>query len=386
MDVLSTDHERDHDPALSDATPFFRPKPDGDLNPAGEAGWYLQREREKRNLSLDQVGEATGIHPYHVEAIEMGDLTRLPERLQALEMVGIYGEYMGFEPEPLVTHYAAFLPRPQAAAKAHPANPGPLSSAKILKFGKLPPFPRFNIKAFPGGAGGIIGSCFAAILLFATASWVMQPVPKTQAPDQTAQSEPVDQEPANDPMPTASTGQSDTNVAVHEEPMPEDTASEAKVQDETPATGKEPTDEDSLSGIGAFIEDGFQNGTQPATPAAGQQPDKAAPIPAPKKTVTNKQASAPPATATDPSARLVLKAKAPVWVRIEDAQGNVVMTQMLRGGDTYSVPNRPGLVVIARDGGLLSYIIDGKERGVLGTPGQILVGQPLDIPTLEKRG
>src|SRR5262245_31000960 len=176
MDVLSPDHDHDQDPAL-ESTLFFRPKPDGELNPAGEAGWYLQREREKRGLSLDQISEATGIHPYHVEAIEVGDLTRLPQRLEALEMIGIYGEYMGFEPEPLVTHYAAFLPRPQdAQGTAHPANPGPLSSAKILKFGKMPPF---RIKSVPGGAGGVIGSCFAAILLFATASWVMQPVAPT---------------------------------------------------------------------------------------------------------------------------------------------------------------------------------------------------------------
>ena len=125
---------------------------------------------------------------------------------------------MGFEPEPLVMHYAAFLPRPvKAAGKAHPANPAPLSSAKILRFGKLPPFPRLNIKAFPGGAGGMIGSCFAAVLLFATASWVMQPVPDTP---QVAQDETLDQ--TGDPMPTASTGESQTDVAVREEPMPED--------------------------------------------------------------------------------------------------------------------------------------------------------------------
>ncbi|MGE0241432.1 MAG: helix-turn-helix domain-containing protein [Parvibaculaceae bacterium] len=371
MDVLSADHDRD--PAL-DSTPFFRPKPDGDLNPAGEAGWYLQREREKRGLSLDQISEATGIHPYHVEAIEMGDLTRLPQRLEALEMVGIYGEYMGFEPEPLVTHYAAFLPRPAGAGKAHPANPGPLSSAKILRFGKMPPFPRFSIKSFPGGAGGVIGSCFAAVLLFATASWVMQPVPGTPAGEDMAQSEGLGTE--GDPMPTASTGQSDTDVAVREEPMPEDEAAQAKVEDETPQAGKEPTgEEDGLSGIGAFIEDGFQS-------ESGAQPQ--APAPQPKKPASDKGAEVTPSA--EPGSRLVLKAKAPVWVRIEDAQGNVVMTQMLRGGDTYSVPDRQGLVVIARDGGLLSYVIDGKERGILGTPGQILVGQPLDIPTLEKRG
>lgn len=383
MDAVSADLDRDNDPALVESTPFFRPKPDADLNPAGEAGWYLQREREKRGLTLEQVGEATGIHPYHVEAIERGDLTRLPERLEALEMVGIYGEYMGFEPEPLVAHYAAFLPRPVAAGgKAHPANPGPLSSAKILKFGKLPPFPRLNIKAFPGGAGGVIGSCFGAILLFATASWLLHPVPETPATPQVAQQDDASPE-AGDPMTTASTGTSQSNVAVSEEPMPE--ADQPKVTEETPATGKEPTsEEDSLSGIGALIQDNFEApaGTPKAGQATAPQTEQAAPPP--KKLAPGKEtAKAQPAA---DGSRLVLKAKAPVWVRIEDQQGNVVMTQMLRGGDTYSVPNRDGLVVIARDGGLLSYIIDGRERGVLGVPGQILVGQPLDIGALEKRG
>ncbi len=84
--------------------------------------------------------------------------------------------------------------------------------------------------------------------------------------------------------------------------------------------------------------------------------------------------------------RLVLKAKAPVWVRIEDTTGNVVMTQMLMKGDTYHVPDREGLVVIARDGGLLSYVIDGEEKGVLGTPGEILVGRPLDLKVARRPG
>jgi cytoskeleton protein RodZ len=84
--------------------------------------------------------------------------------------------------------------------------------------------------------------------------------------------------------------------------------------------------------------------------------------------------------------RLMLKAKAAVWVRIEDQAGNVIMTQMLRQGDTFKVPNRPGLVVIARDGGALAYLIDGKEKGILGPPGEILVGKPLDLKSLERDG
>ncbi len=99
---------------------------------------------------------------------------------------------------------------------------------------------------------------------------------------------------------------------------------------------------------------------------------------------TDQPILSPPAASGENGARLVLKAKAPVWVRIEDAQGKVVMAQILQGGDTYGVPDRPGLVVIARDGGLLSYLIDGKERGVLGIPGELLVGQPLDIAALQR--
>ena len=75
-----------------------------------------------------------------------------------------------------------------------------------------------------------------------------------------------------------------------------------------------------------------------------------------------------------------------MWIRIEDAQGKVVLTQMLMKGDTYRVPDRVGLVVIARDGGLLNYLIDGKEKGILGTPGEILVGRPLDVKALQGNG
>ncbi len=101
-----------------DNVPMMRAKPDGALDPAGEAGWFLQREREMRGETLEMAGEATGIHPYHIEAIEFGDMTRMPARMEALEMIGIYAQYLCFDPEPLVVHYAQFLPRLAVAPKA----------------------------------------------------------------------------------------------------------------------------------------------------------------------------------------------------------------------------------------------------------------------------
>ena len=162
------------------------------------------------------------------------------------------------------------------------------------------------------------------------------------------------------------------DVAVSDAPMPDGQATAANDaqagQDDLEGTG--------LDGITSLIEENV--------PAAGKAKGKAKSI--------GDLASAGDVSITNEGrefgggsgeSHLTLKAKAPVWVRIEDSHGNVVMTQMLMKGDTYRVPDREGLVVIARDGGLLTYMIDGKEKGILGTPGEILVGRSLDIKSFE---
>ncbi len=375
MDDPQLDFGQD-DSSFDDANIGFRDKPDGETDPAGEAGWFLQREREKRGETLEYAGEVTGIHPYHIEAIEFGDMTRMPTRLEALEMISAYAQYLGFDPEPLVMHYVQFLPKPAIAPRAqHPANPAPLSSAKILAFGKMPKVPslNFDFKNIPGGAGGLVASVAGAVLLFAGASWMMVPSSEiAQKAPQVAMSA--------DPMPTASTGPETADVKITEERMPDDQVASAEP---APAGAGDNADQsgNTLDGLGAFIAEQVPDGQKPAAtdaPASAAATQNVAAIDDVKNTPEGRVFGA-----NNTQSRLMLRAKAPVWVRVEDAQGNVVMTQMLMKGDTYQVPNREGLVVIARDGGLLSYVIDGKEKGILGTPGEILVGRSLNISTFE---
>jgi cytoskeleton protein RodZ len=59
---------------------------------------------------------------------------------------------------------------------------------------------------------------------------------------------------------------------------------------------------------------------------------------------------------------------------------------MLNAGDSYRVPDRAGLVAIAQDGGALTFMIDGVDKGVLGTPGALLAAEPLDVRKLEAKG
>lgn len=345
----------------------MRDKPDAETDPLGDAGWYLEHERLLRGLSLEEAAEGCGIHPYHLEAIEYGDMTCLPERSEALGMIGAYTQFLGFDPEPLVQHFAQFMPVPEFTAEVrHPANPGPLSSAKILAFARFAKIPKMNIRRVPGGAGGLVAGIAGAVLLFGAVSYMLMPgadAPAEKALDMSQADYPAAPPPPGaDPMPTASTGTETADVSVGSQPMPA-----AETQAAVVPEGENDLDGTGLDGITALIEKNVPQSTASTSPAPA----------------AGDASQAAPAAADASGSRLTLKAKAPVWVRIEDANGNVVMTQMLMKGDTYKVPNRDGLVVIARDGGLLVYEIDGKEKGILGTPGEILVGRSLDLKSFE---
>jgi cytoskeleton protein RodZ len=349
-----------------------RQKPDGIMDPAGEAGWFLMREREDRELSLEQASEIVGIHPYHLEAIELGNMTNMPSRVEALEMISAYAAYLGFEPEPLLQHYVSFLPAPQVAPRRHPANPPLLSSAKILSFGKFVKLPPITIKLpsmanmpklpnMPQGNGGIVASVVAAFMLFSGVTWMLVPSSKTtgDAPQIATVEE-------ADPMPTASTGTEDATVKVTEQPMDGDTV--ATVEPSEPLVVAQPPvlDEDVL---GAFIQ---QN-----VAGASESPSK--------EQVAAVQSEGRTFGSPDAKVRLVLKANRNIWLLIEDGRGNRVATQLLNKGDQFRVPNNPGLAATVQDGGAITYIIDGVEKGVLGQPGAVLAAESLDIKKLENK-
>jgi cytoskeleton protein RodZ len=338
-----------------------RKKPNGEVDPAGEVGWFLQRERETRGLSLEEAGDLVGIHPYHIETIELGDMAHMPPRLEALELIAAYAQFLGFDAEPLVEHLLQFFPAPPVARKKfHPANPPLLSSAKILQFGKFPKIPSLNINVnkFPGGSGGIVASAFGVFMAFAGANYMMS-APSNIVVEQQAATQ------IGDPMPTATTGPSAANVNVVETPMQAEVLP-AQDQPELAATS------DDTDSLGSFIQEQIPD---PAT-AKSKKPMQLA------SADVAATADGHVYGASNADARVVLLAKAPVWLRIEDAGGNVVITQMLNTGDTYRVPNRTGLIALSRDGGRLAYVIDGQEKGILGPEGQILVGEKLDVASL----
>jgi cytoskeleton protein RodZ len=366
---------------FEDSFQNYRSKPDGRKDPAGEAGWFLQRERERRKISLRDVAQSIRVHPIHLDAIERGDLTRMPHRSEAIGMAGAYAEYLGFDPQPMMMHYAQLLPRSSAPKQAGTRTPQPLGSARIIEF----PMAR-RLKDMASGPGGVVASVAVAMMLFGGVAWSLLPGGESAGPQIAGSTQQVKQG-------TVAENGSSTQVAANqrvEESQMLDAAENGTAEAIDPAIDPigallaQQADEaaNGLSGLDKLI---ASNGEIEAaidkitTATTGEPAEQAV-----KPIVSDAQGRIFGANNED--ARLVLQATAPVWVRIEDGKGKAILTETLMAGDRFKVPNQEGLVVIARDGGLLTYEIDGEKLGSLGTPGEIIVNRKLDISELMNRG
>ena len=86
----------------------------------------------------------------------------------------------------------------------------------------------------------------------------------------------------------------------------------------------------------------------------------------------------------DPSNEMVLKATGNSWVEIEDLDGNVLMTRLMRPGETYVVPNINGLTFNTGNAGALSLSQGELTVPKLGEIGEIITARPLNIKTFSK--
>ena len=86
----------------------------------------------------------------------------------------------------------------------------------------------------------------------------------------------------------------------------------------------------------------------------------------------------------DPSNEMVLKATGNSWVEIEDLDGNILMTRLMRPGETYVVPNINGLTFNTGNAGALSLSQGDLIVPKLGEIGEIITARPLNIKTFSK--
>ena len=80
----------------------------------------------------------------------------------------------------------------------------------------------------------------------------------------------------------------------------------------------------------------------------------------------------PASAATEEELRIVVRAKISSWVQVrDDTENQSIMTRLLKAGDVYEVPNRPGLVLMTGNAGALEITVDGEVVPSIGDAGTV---------------
>ena len=104
------------------------------------------------------------------------------------------------------------------------------------------------------------------------------------------------------------------------------------------------------------------------------------PVEPPKPVEAAKSEAPKPEAATDgkvfgtefTDSRVVLKAAGDdCWVQVREMDGSLLVSRLLRKGDSYRVPNRPGLSLMVGNAGSLDVSVDGRKGPALGAVGQV---------------
>jgi cytoskeletal protein RodZ len=78
-----------------------------------ELGQVLQKAREEKGISLDDIQRVTKIQRRYLEAIERGHFHLLPGHFYARAFIKSYAEAVGLDPSHLLNHFQADLPAQQ---------------------------------------------------------------------------------------------------------------------------------------------------------------------------------------------------------------------------------------------------------------------------------
>jgi cytoskeletal protein RodZ len=80
-----------------------------DITSENSLGNFLQQERLKKNVSIEDVAEATCIHIATLRAIEAGDREKIPAEVFARGFVKLYAEYLGLDTQDVLNRYNSEL-------------------------------------------------------------------------------------------------------------------------------------------------------------------------------------------------------------------------------------------------------------------------------------
>ena len=353
-------------------------------------GGLLKATREALGLNLRDVAEVLRIRYPYLEAIEGNRFDDLPGSTYAVGFVRTYAEHLGLEGAEVVARFR----RETDASKYKPqlVFPAPLVEAKA-----------------PGGAVLLI-AVFLAVLIYSSWIYVSSQgqtfgsiIPDIQrriaaitgdgnnGSASTAQTLSV-QEPSENIEESNADGSSqvagELDAAVSQSAVTSTGGSDEQLASKSLAT---PTEERLESSVDA--EDPVSN-TGSTVTSVGRGSDAStnldqsteiAGLPTlPRDIPTASQSQEPVVYGAENSdSRIAIEALSDSWVEIKNAEEELLLTRVLRTGDSFLVPNRSGLTMMTGNAGALRIIVDGDPVQSIGPRGSVRRDVKLDPELLK---
>ena len=357
---------------------------EGQVQPreAGRVGAMLKERRVQSGYEIADISQFLRIRQPHLRAIEAGRFEDLPGPAYAAGFVRSYAEFLGLDGTDIGHRVQADILPAQAAA---PLNmPQPEAETATPKAGIL-----------------LVG---ATIALFAYGGWYLTSGHRHDIADLPAATQ-------GEPAPTYASGRARGADEPAVSTAAREAAKLASERAEAGSQGPTPAPEAAIVPVSPLAAPAGQE-AQPVVasnvPVRAPTPVLPPPDSAPETevqfppqpvqispTTSTAMAAEPPAAQAMPAAesgaaalgaaRIVLKAKSDSWVEVRDPQSNsLLVARLLRAGDAYDVPDRPGLKLVTGNAGGLLVAVDGEAIPPLGKDGAVRRNITLDPDVLRR--
>ena len=339
-------------------------------------GALLKASRLRVGEELRDIAGILKIRHVYLEAIEDGRFEDLPGTTYTLGFVRAYAEHLGLDSGEVIRQF-----------KYQESDVDPRSQLDFPE-----PIPEASV---PGGAIIFIG---VVVAVLAYGAWFMNssedgffkdliaPLPdrfakmagepKTGKKAETKKAEPetaaTEQTQPTQPTPGETQGEAKPTEPA-QEPPPAQSQPETAQQPKPAETPKpltepvtEPADEPKPEKIAET--------TPEATPqTTSDTPSGTASQSTPTSTTPETTPETPkPKPAAEQASRIIVRAKINSWIQVRDDTANeLLLTRLLRAGDSYTVPGRSGLMLSTGNAGALEILVDGKAVPPIGTEGVV---------------
>ncbi|MCC7273049.1 MAG: helix-turn-helix domain-containing protein [Alphaproteobacteria bacterium] len=324
----------------------------------------LREIRVGRGLELRRVATRLRIRYPYLAAIEEGRFDKLPGMPYAVGFVRTYAEHLGLDGDEIVRRFkqeTATVDNRTELVFPEPTSEGGVPGGAILLISLVLAVVGYVTWFYLSSRGDVRPEIVAAVPSHLAAPVATVPLPSADRAGASVPKADAPQRPVREDL-ARFASDSSTGAPV-QPPAPEPPAAARPAAPESILPMRAPPMMAPVEPSAAAAATRFPEGQVAALPTAEADSGR----------VFGAAAN---------ESRVLIRATSDSWVQIRDADSNLLLTRVLRAGDAYRVPDRPGITMRTGNAGGLEVVVDGRVAPSLGPTGGVRRNVALDAERL----